>query len=343
MKRIITILSLCLVPFFLGAQQLHTSLDILRPSHYALPDSVLDLIVVNNTVPQPINMGHSTKREDQVVNQIDVDLSKAATYLLLGATQTLDESLLFASVGFVPESQNRTQNIMIQSYLPVDTIQHLCYEYQADAALVCNRLLLYDVLGSFLTEDDTYYAYLEVYLVSTWTLQLPNGHSQAYQYRDTLYWEAEADTQDAAIAALPVRQDALLDMCLYSGERFGRLFIPTWETVDRYFYENNNEGILQGLESLTRQRWEEAINVWKKVYEQTTEARKKKDKFSHAYAAANIAVAYEIMDELTQAHLWAEKAVEAFAQINSADAMQQGVNMQYYAGQLTQRINENQR
>ncbi len=342
MKRVLIFIALTVAPFMLSAQQLHTTLDILHPAKYTLPDSVLDLIVVNNTLPQPWGLGHSTKMEEQTINNIEIDLSKASTYLLLGATQTLDESQLFATVGFVPESYNHTNNFMEQKLLPLDTIRHLCYEYQANGTLVCNRLLLYDVLGTYLTEDYTYFAYLDAYLVSNWTIQLPNGKYQTFTYNDTLTWEAEGDSKDAAIRALPPRQIALLDMCRYAGEQFGQRFLPKWETVDRYFYENEHTGIQRGIDALTHQRWDEAVDIWTVVYDQTIDATKKQDKLSCAYAAANAAVGYEIMDNLTAAHAWAEKAVQAFAKVGTADAIQQGINLQYYARQLTERIKENQ-
>ncbi len=341
MKRILLFVALLLAPLVLMAQQWHTTIDIMHPAKYALPDTILDLIVVNNAVQQPLTLGHATKIEDEVFNDVEADLAKAATNILLGATQTLDESRLFANVGFVPELQNQSNDFLQITPLPRHRIQQLCHDFQSDAALVCNRVLLYDVLGTFLTEDYTHYAYLEAYLVSHWTLQFPDGHSQTFNYKDTLYWEGEASTRDGAIAALPARQDALLDMCLYAGARFATQFVPTWETVDRYFYENKDAGMIRGMEQLTHQRWEEAADIWTAVYQQYANAQKKDDKLTKAYAAANTAVAYEITDNLSLAHQWAEKAVQAFAQVGTADAIQQGVNLQYYAQQLTNRINEN--
>lgn len=342
MKRFLLLFSLSLASFMLWAQQLHTTLDIMHPAEYAISDSVLDLIVVNNMVAQPLGLGHASKIDEQITSDVEIDLSAASTYLLLGATQVLDESRMFASVGFVPEKQNASADFMSQSILPMSKVKQLCYDFQADAALVCNRLLVYDVLGSFLTEDYTYYAYLEAYLVSSWTLQFPNGRYQTFNYKDTLYWEGEADSREAAIRMLPPRQTALLDMAKYAGERFATKFIPTWETVDRYLYENKQVGVQRGMEAFTYQRWDEAIEIWTTVYQQHEHARGKSDKQTAAYAAANTAVAYEIVDNLVLAHEWAEKAVQAFLNVGTADALQQAVNVQYYAGQLTARITENQ-
>ncbi len=320
------------------AQQWHTTLDIWQAAPRILSDSIANLIVVNNTVPQPITFGHSTQQDDKNIGNIDVNLDQAAAYMLLGVTRTLDQARLFSSVGFVPESQNKSGNFAAKTYLSQKDIQQLCYDYQADAALVCNQLIIYDVLGSFLTDEYDYYAYLEAYLMSNWTLQFPSGRSQIFTFSDTLYWENRAEMRTTAITGLPNRQDALLDMSQYSGERFAQQFIPRWQTVDRYLYEDKHIGIQRGLQSFTHQRWEDAIAMWQSVYQQTALATNRKDRLSHAYAAANIAVTYEILDDLILAHQWAEKAEQDFLQVNTAEGNQQAINIRCYIRQLAQRI-----
>ena len=58
-----------------------------------------------------------------------------------------------------------------------------------------------------------------------------------------------------------------------------------------------------------------------------------------AYAAANSAVAYEIIGNLDAAYAAAERAMEAFSSLRSADARQQAVNIRYYQQQLQERMN----
>ncbi len=340
MKKYLLIFLLGCLSVPLSGQQLHTTLDILHPAQRALPEDLLDLIVVNNTVPQPADFGHSTGQDDKIIHSVDVDVSKAATYLLLGTARTLDFSRLFASVGLVPESQNTSASFTTKSYLSQQAIAKLCADYRADAALVCNQLVLYDIINSFLTVDYTYYAYTEAYLVSNWTLQFPDGRQQSFSYSDTLYWEGEAASRVEALQKLPNRQAALLDMSEWAGEQFAREFLPTWETVDRYLYENKNIDIQRGLDAFTHKRWEEAIAIWSQLYSQLAGSRKPADRISRAYAAANTANTYEITDNLPEALAWAKKAAEAFEQINTADAAQQTINLQYYAHQLKERIAE---
>ncbi len=337
MKRIFYIVVFLLMVVSGMAQQWHTTLDIWQAAPRILSDSIEHIIVVNNTVPQPLTFGHSTQQDDTNIGNVDVNLDKAATFMLLGATRTLDEARLFSSVGFVPESQNKSGNFAAKTYLNQKDIQQLCYDYQADAALVCNQLVIYDVLGSFLTDEYDYYAYLEAYLMSNWTLQFPNGKSQIFAFSDTLYWENRAEMRTTAITGLPNRQDALLDMSQYAGELFAQQFMPRWTTVDRYLYEDKHVGIQRGLQSFTHQHWEDAISIWQSAYHQTANSRNRSERLSHAYAAANIAVAYEILDNLTEARSWAEKAEQDFLQVNTAEGNQQAINIRYYIQQLNQR------
>ncbi len=337
-RKLYLLMAAISITLTLSAQQLHTTLDIRIPAKYTFPEEVLDLIVVNNTAQQPADFGHSTMQDEQVIGQIDIDLQAASTYLLLGATQTLDYAQRFASVGFVPERQNPAKALTATTPLSTATIATLCNNFQADAALVCNQLVIYDVLGSFLTEDYTYYAYIEAYLVSKWTLQFPDGRTQPFVFNDTLYWENIATSRYDAINALPNRQQALLDMSRYAGEQFAQQCVPQWETVDRYLYEDESEGVKRGLDAFYRKRWNDAITLWTNFYEQPTTTTKKKTQMSRAYAAANIAVTYEIEDKLTEAIAWTDKAIETFARVNTAEARQQAINLKYYRSQLEQRL-----
>ncbi len=337
-RKLYLLMAAICISLTLAAQQLHTTLDIRIPAKYTFPEEVLDLIVVNNTAQQPADFGHSTMQDEQAIGQVDIDLQTAPTFLLLGATQTLDYAQRFASVGFVPEQQNPTKTLTAATPLSSATIATLCHNFQADAALVCNQLVIYDVLGSFLTEDYAYYAYIEAYLVSKWALQFPDGRTQPFAFNDTLYWENIATSRYDAINGLPNRQQALLDMSQYAGERFAQQFVPQWETVDRYLYQDESEGVKRGLDAFYRKRWNNAINLWTNFYQQTDTVKKKKALTSRAYAAANIAVTYEIKDNLTEAIAWTDKAIQTFTRVNTADARQQAINLKYYRSQLEQRL-----
>lgn len=328
------IIGICLlfVSSFVVAQQWHTTLDVLRPARYDIPQDIQHLLIVNNSGSQPKDFGHILLSGSTPVGKASIDVTQVPVHFLFALTRGLDESNLFSSVSLLESAQNTSGSFRNSAAMKSQQVDSLCYEYQSDAALICNRFITYDTLGVFLAEDESYYAYLVAYEYYSFSLQVA-GKTEATYYMgiDTLYWESNANTLNDALAGLPDRQTALEDMGLYIGERFAKCFHPTWETVDRYFYDCRDKDIKRGLEYLRHQQWDKAIEIWEQVY-----ATSKKGLFK-AYAAANIAVVYEIKSDMENALLWANKAVGAFSVLHSAESLQQKANMQYYIQQLEQR------
>lgn len=329
MKHICITILILLLSQTIAAQQLHTTLDVLRPAQRQLPADINDLLIVNNIAVQPKEFGHANKRDDASAGMSEIDLGKAPLYLLFATTQTLEESDMLQSVSLLEHSQNKGSFYMKHS-LGRTEVDSLCQIYGTDAVLSCDQLVIYDVEESYFTDAYTYLAYLEAYQTTVWTLHYPDGRHQSYAYSDTLYWEHEDYTREAAVAGLPDRQTALLDMSAYIGERFAGSFVPYWETVDRYFYENDNRYIQQGWSAFVRKQWDMALQHWQEAYAE-------KDRLTQAYAAANIAGTYEIKGDMDTAISWVDNAIAAFSHLHSADAQQQKVNLSYYKQQLQQR------
>ena len=83
------------------------------------------------------------------------------------------------------------------------------------------------------------------------------------------------------------------------------------------------------MEHFTHRRWQEAIDAW---------AEPQKDKKRQAYAAANCAVAYEILGDLAAACAANDRALTYLDALRSAEARQQAVNIRYYQEHLQARI-----
>ena len=323
------------------AQQWHTTLDIRRPATKAIPDNVEDLLIVNNAVRQPDDLGHSTLDDGQSSGPQSFDLSKAPAQVLFAAAEKLDYSYFFWSVGLVPESQNKGTYFSGET-LTISEVETLCQNYNANAVLALDRITLYDKQESFLGDNSDYYAYLEIYANSSWTLFYRSGNSWAstiLTHSDTLFWEGKDYDRTLALEQLPDRHEALLDVAAYTGELFAESLIPQWSTVDRYLYENQNPLISEGMKHFTYRRWEKAVEVWEEAYEADYD-RKKERYENRAYAAANIAVAEEILGDLVASRQWAKESADAFGKIGTADAIQQQVNLTFYMREIEQRLKD---
>lgn len=300
---------------------------------YGGDDGYYSLLLVNNSVPQPYDFGHQNKVDDRAAGNSTIDLDDAARQMLLGLESSVYEQDLFDEVQVLDATQNLSKNFYNRKTLSAAQSDSLCMLYGADAILVLNQVIIYDIQETFLTTDDDYYAYLVAYCSSQWTFHPLHGNGAVtFSTADTLTWDAKDDVAVQAMAALPDRQVALTDMAFYSGEQLGTRLFPQWKSVDRYLYANKHEGIMKGLEFFRHQQWSQALEQWKEVYNST-----KKEPLTHAYAAANCAVAAEMMSNYKLAIQWEAIAEDIFILLRSSDAKQQAVNLRYYRTQLEAR------
>ena len=323
------------------AQQWHFTIDEYRDAERNALRGVRRVLVVNNALVQPDDFGHSTVLDGNNKSGISVRLDKALLYSLFSLTQTLDESGDFDAVELLDVSQNSSTNYYARESLSANKVQNLMQIYQVDALLVLNQLVLYDVLEAFQTDDDGQYAYIQAFAQSHWSMFFADAsrRSQTLSYADTLIWESKVEyTRTQALNQLPNREDALLYLASTLGEGLGKSFVHSWVTVPRYLYDIADAHIEAGLQSFRYQRWEEAIGNWQMAMgnESKFEGRKSKvkDNKTAAVAAANIAIAYEMLGDYSSACDYANEASRLFGALKTAWGRQQQVNIRYYLEQV---------
>lgn len=343
MKRFPLLIGFVFLCSVLSAQQWHTTLDVRRAAKATFPAQINDLLIVNNAISQPDDFGHALILFEKNSSE-RIDLSNAPLLTLFAVAEELDKSGLFSSVS-VYEKSVASGTFFASNSLTKGQTMTLCNEYNSDAVLALDRVVIYDKKEVYEATDMNFYAYLEVYAVSNWTLSLPSGKFYSLSHSDTLYWDGFSYNSGIALDELPDRKTALLDVAQFTGVEFAKQYIPQWETVDRYLYSNENEHIVQGLEHFTYQRWQQAVDAWMQAWLESSKQQSNKSQRvqvyeTAAYAAANMAVAEEIMGDLKAAVKWAKLSAETFGKIDKAEALQQQVNMVYYQRQLEQREKE---
>ena len=302
------ILLLLLAVMPLHAQQWHTTIEISHPAALRAPEHVHELLLVNNVVPHP-------------------DAPMGAFFTLMAAAEMLEGS------DYLPAVLETTQNTSVSLYrkqlLSVAQADSLLNTYSSDGLLVLNQLIVHPTTEEFVTTNDTYYSSIRAIVATHWTFYCrPTAVAQEiignhWTLADTLYWESEDLSPESARSALPTLDQVNNEMFVYAGERIAQRLLPSIETADRYLYDLGKDDV--GMYYFTRKQWEQAIEAWSNVHT---------DKRAEAYAAANSAVTYEILGDLTAAYAAAERAMNLFSELRSADARQQAVNMRYYLEQL---------
>jgi tetratricopeptide (TPR) repeat protein len=231
----------------------------------------------------------------EVLQPAEVKLPKEVRSLLLmdntPLTGTVPRQCLFAAATALEDTE-RFDEASVLNTLASD-IDSLLDLYDADAVLALNAIVLSDYEGKCF-----------------WTVHFSSKRSYSF-FTNT---ELTPETEEPAA---------------YVGEQMAFILAPYWETEDRYFYSDDNPQIRDGIWSVKRQDWEQAIEAWKHVEGDP----------SKAYAAANIAVALEMLDRYDEAIEWTDRAIKLFSRMRGADAAQQVVNLRYYGEQLNERKN----
>ena len=324
------------------AQDWYFSINDRRDAERDALRDIRRVMVVNNAVVQPRAFGHSTVVDGSTKSGIEVDLDRALLHSMFALTQTLDESGEMDVVELLDVSQNRSQNYYSREVLGTSAARNLLSRYEVDALVVLNQLVIYDVLESFAAEEGGYFAYIQGFAQSHWSVYYrdANRRTETFMQADTLVWESDVKyTRAQALNMLPNRQDALLYLASVLGDKVGGSLLPSWEPVRRYMYSDDNVYVQKGLEAFRYQRWQEAIGYWRLAIddESNVESRKlkvKEDKKAAAVATANIAIAYELLGDYALACDYANEAYRLFGALKSAWARQQQVNIRYYLEQL---------
>ena len=324
-------------------QQWYFSVDERHPAARTELKHCRRVLLVNNTLTQPKEFGHTTMMDGESIGNAEVDLSRSALYALFAATQSLEGSGEYDAVELMDISQNTSTNYYTRTPLRHAQAEQLCADYQADALLILNQLVLYDVVESFLTNEGTYYAYLQAYAQSHWTIHYAGQtREHSFSQADTLLWESSNTHYNRAqsLAELPSRQEALLYLARELGERTGNSLTPSWQTTLRYIYEVPE--LQAGLEAFRYQKWQEAIDCWLEILrgegdEVIRREVRGTDKKAAACAAANIAIAYEMQGDYVLACDYAQRAIRLFGAWKTAYGRQQQANIRYYLAQLQER------
>ncbi len=137
-------------------------------------------------------------------------------------------------------------------------------------------------------------------------------------------WEATGSSVQDALVRLTAKSQATRFISEMAGNAYARKIAPTPITLNRAYYKKSKKvpSVAVGVRQAEVNDWEGAISTWKTALRSTSD-RKESGKIAY-----NIAVGYELMQDLATAKLWAN---EAYVKYGNKKARQ-------LANQLEQRI-----
>lgn len=268
------------------------SIDQMQPADFSFPSGLRTVAVVNN-LPVPATRWPENFTQADMGGFIDGD-GKLASEALAGHIAEgnyFDQVLICDSALRINDKERRT------SLLSQEEIKKLVQDLAVDMIISLDAVFIQatpDIIYLLDNAQPTGVINAKVGTITRVYIPTRKEPLTTLVDRDSIYWvtsyinEKEIIGKSSDFAAtLPVNH-----------------VIPVWKSIDRYFFSGNSVDMRDADISVKENEWEDALAIWKRV-NNTSKSRKMK-----MHAAFNIALYYELHDQLEEAEKWLHKALE---------------------------------
>jgi len=276
------------------------SIDVLKPAGVTIPANIKSVKVINqsnivNNGKLSVQLNLLTK--DEMPPDID---STVSSQFVAGFYNYMSYSPRFEMKPplYRPMYSNRTA---LQKLNPL-MVQYICDTANCDGLVTIDYFRLTDSIDAYRT-DQGYYAYLDLYNKSLWRFYSGKTGEivDEYYLNDTIFWDNTSYDQYSVFSNFPTPVEAAQQSAFSAGTSYASRIAPEWITVNRFYYDISISGIKETRQLIANNQWEQAISIWKTLLNGENVKLASK-------AAFNIAIAWEVNDNLEKALSWAEKS-----------------------------------
>ncbi|AEA45968.1 DUF6340 family protein [Fluviicola taffensis] len=285
-------------------------IQVQKPSRISVNKAIKTITLLNHSIPG---------REGLLEGTLTLETPKQDKELSNECIRGIDE-LLRTSERFQIKRcdssmlASKSSSIDFGTTMNWDQVDSICKKYETDALLVLEFFDTdFSVINPAATAVNTVQNVLngnspEVQITGKATaragfrLYYPATKTIEYEdrYKQDRTWVQRSTNPIEAIARLIKRNDALIEVSYYTGESFAHDLVPLYFWQQRMMYIGKKDGMKIGARQALTRDWEGALKTWLEVYESSPKAK------FRARAAYNIALAYEVLNDLQNAKKWVQ-------------------------------------
>ncbi|MDH6355518.1 hypothetical protein M2132_001863 [Dysgonomonas sp. PH5-45] len=266
----------------------YIDIDVRKPAEITIPTSAENIALIDITRAEGV-AGMSTVMCD-------------ALSQFLGEAQKFNSVVVFKD----------TLSMGKETYPTQYEIAGICNETASDALFVLNRYNL--EVKETSAADMRFFGLNRNTLTLTVDALLSVFHKDGnmivnpIQVSDSLRWiEFRRDNNNDVLGdSLPLLDEAKTEMAVYMATQMEKKLVPYWQQQERWYYSDGTTQMKRAKAFVEGDEWQEALSVWAEIYS------KEKKEYKKARLASNMALAYEMLDDLEQARYWANIAAELF-------------------------------
>lgn len=299
------------------------SIDYLMPAEMSFPNQLRKVAVVNN-----MSASAPPTLVSQFVDKPDVNsrLLYQKTQYFSGDGKTTTEALAqaladgdyFDTVIICDSALRASNNEETPRALTLDEVYNLTTQLDADFLISVENI---EMRVESKATPDPYFglfvANTDVKVAPTIRIYLPQQSPRTPISKvDSIFWQGFGDDINGAVHDLPNQQTILREASTYAGEFIAKTFVPYWQSANRYYFTNGSVAMRDAVISVKEDKWEEAVNLWQKTFDSSKSTKKK------MYAAFNLALGHEMLEQMDEAIDWATKSQQYATQASQAEVAQ---------------------
>lgn len=293
MKRVVYILAIFLLMGCQSIEQL--SIDYLLPADVSFPNSLRKIGIVNNCPDKPSEQPHGLPGYLFGNGKLTAEALAES----IANENYFDEVVICDSVLRANDVHERVPILSqaeTQELTELMGVDFLIAVEEIDIQTKKEVTRMPDWGGC--------YAIIEAVTKPKITIYLPNRQKPlvSLQPCDSIFWDRIAKTEESVIQLLPSDSLIISEASTFAGGLPLKHILPYWKTSNRYYFSNGSVEMRDAAIYVKEDNWVEAINLWKQVYSNKKKGKRKMQ------AAYNLALGYEMLDELQKAYEYATEA-----------------------------------
>ncbi|MEN8157704.1 MAG: DUF6340 family protein [Bacteroidota bacterium] len=279
--------------------------EVLEPATVSLPESVKQLIILNRA---PITMDAFEKEDAKGLTpeQLIILDTLIINNLNRGLFGVLQQSPIEEFRYPFWKSQRRSDTTALDDLvLTRREVAAICEEMEGDAILSLESYSLdYERVVEYFSGSiaEVRTRYYEISSKIWWTIYLPGNPRpfDTYILSDTLFF---TEVLDGQVVNYHPTARMLKEAFYTSGRRYGRYLVPIWVHTTRSLYRGREDSLKMAARQTDLGDWERAYEIWEDL-------TASKDSTAVAKAYHNMAIYYELEDNLDSAGYLLNMAIQ---------------------------------
>lgn len=261
--------------------------DELRPANYSFPQRIRKVGIVNNAPPTA-----NHRRDIVTIGTIDGDGKQTCESLaeVLADSRYFNEVIICDSAFRDKDSQSAFRTFTKEE------VGQMSYDLGVDLILSLD-LVKVEIQKKAIGKVPWAYQTLQTKVTPVLHAYMPDRNKPllVISVPDSLEWEYDPLISDKFIVEEMAHAAALT---------LGHAIVPYWMPANRLYFDGGSVDMRDAGVSVRMDDWQEAKELWEKIYSSTKSVKKR------TKAAYNLALASEMLDDMSEADRWIGLALD---------------------------------